>query len=169
LKSITTFLYVGDVGSIDISNLVTVGGKVTLTGPGVTAFPAPKLKTIGGALVLWITQLTALDLPALTSIGQLIPPSSPAPNALDLNTNNYCAPNVGNLVLTQLALPLLTYLGPLNAGTINLGNNPMLPRCRVDALATQLTANGWMGKVLPIPNPPDAGPDLCATATGPCP
>lgn len=166
LKTITKDFLVTDVAAFNLGALTSVGGNLRITGPGVTALPAPQLATIGGVLAVAATKMTALDFPALTSIGATMAGNLYA--ALDFDPNSgvmVCNAQNANSVLTQLKLPLVTSLGPTNSAWIRLGDQPMLPKCRIDAFVAQLVPHGWTGMVtnLPASNP------NCHVAAGPCP
>ena len=57
----------------------------------------------------------------------------------------------------------LVYAGEVYAGAFNIGDNPLLPQCRIDALAQQLQQAGWTGQVVVW------SATACLTASGPCP
>jgi hypothetical protein len=149
------------IASLDASSLASVGGMAELVGG--TTVNAPKLATVRGALRLRSTLIDVVDFPALVSVGQMVPAGAAA---FDLDPDapwGVCAAVDANVALTAFHLPLLTNLGPGNTGAFNIGNNPLLPGCRIAALANQLQLAGWTGQVTV------ASASACLTAAGPCP
>lgn len=152
-------LYYG-VSALDAGVLESVGGTMDLD--NLATLKAPKLATVGGALLLNATKIDALDLPALVTLGQTLGPSA---IALDFDPDaqfGVCSDAHANALLAALDLPLLENLGPANTGAFNVGNNPLLPQCQIDALAEQLQKAGWSGGV-------QVSSTECVTAAGPCP
>lgn len=155
------FTFYNDMASLSAPSLQSVGGIVELY--DLATLDLPKLATIGGYLSIEKTKLASLDLPSLVSIGEI--PGSTA-RALDLNEGADpipCAAPLGNTLLADIHLPLLTNLGLSNDGDFNIGYNPMLPQCRIDALAAQLHQAGWTGQVL------NADPAACLVSSAACP
>lgn len=123
----------------------------------VASAALPKVKTIAADLWVYDLGMSTLSLPALETIG----------GYFKLGGSMTCFGNPPldpNLVLTGFDLPKLTTLGvPGNANWIDLGPNPVLPQCRLDALTNQLEAHGWTGFVF------NEQPNVCVLAAGPCP
>jgi hypothetical protein len=95
------------------------------------------------------TMLTTLSLPALRSLTYTRTEVDHGPLTLgNVTLSDICKalPTQQNSLLTTLDMPLLTQLGATNAGAIDVGDNPALPQCRIDALLAQLGASGWTGR-----------------------
>lgn len=159
LTAVTQSAWLWTAGVASAPKLVSIGGGLILRGP--SAVDLPKLEIIGGnytntnfAFVLEGSTLATLDLPSLKTIKG---------NALFGGNMNCSLPNTG---LTQLQLPSLISAGDPNlkvdgascfdssqccsaacvggkcGGDVNGGiaffANPVLPKCRADALVAQL-------------------------------
>ncbi len=158
--------------------LTTVGTfSVTTQGPGTVAFPAltsitgagsfdgpatlsaPLLKTVTMFKIGNQSPAGGLNLPALTSadeldivqstITTLDLPALVSSHSMLIGGLGICTG--GNSQLTTLHLPLLTTV----AG-ITFGGDPVLPLCRAQALAAQIS-------------PPASVTYGCTLAAGPCP
>lgn len=127
------------------------GSDLELSG-GMTSFQAPLLTEIGavvsGSLLIEGVAFATLDLPALKAIHD------------NLMLGVSCASGAGaNPNLVQIGLPALMSFDTL--GFFQVANTPLLPQCRIDAIATKLHQSGWS---------PGNNPALCTTQpTSPCP
>ncbi|MFO0587073.1 MAG: hypothetical protein U0441_06035 [Polyangiaceae bacterium] len=123
----------------------------------VSGMSLGKVKTVAKDLWVYGLNMPTLSLPALESIG----------GYFKLGGSMSCfgnPPPDPNPALTGFDLPKLATLGvPGNANWIDLGPNPALPQCRLDALTNQLKAHGWTGYVF------NEQPNVCVLAAGPCP
>ncbi|APR88130.1 hypothetical protein A7982_13479 [Minicystis rosea] len=132
--------------TLDAPSLESVGTVFELT--NLTTLNVPALTTVGSSIAFYHMQSSVLDFPALVSIGAGAPP--PLSTALDLDPDaefGICHPGDSHPFLAAIHFPLLTNLGPSNTGIFNIGNNPLLPQCQIDALASQLQGAGWTGSV----------------------
>ncbi|MFO0612198.1 MAG: hypothetical protein U0414_06410 [Polyangiaceae bacterium] len=136
-------------GAISVPKLDHIGEELRIAGQ-VSSFSAPALETLGGGSAVGIlsvrgSTLSTLSLPSLQSFGALL---------LAYPGGNYVNPN-----LSQIALPALVQFA--SNGPFLVGTNPMLPQCRIDALAAKMHAAGWA---------PNQSPQLYTTQpSGPCP
>jgi hypothetical protein len=179
LTSVSQTAWFWTAGPVSAPSLVSVGQSLLLQGPSGVSLPS--LTTIGPppsassyALALEGSTLTKLDLPSLSSLN----------GHLWLGKPDCTLPNTG---LTQLHFPALTVLGSSTlkadgascfldsqccsgtcAGTtcgggvnlyIDVFANPLLPKCRVDALAAQF----------PCGSQANVAQACGGLATGPCP
>ncbi len=183
LTSLSQSAWFYTAGVAHAPNLVTIGGGLLLQ--SLSGVDLPSLKTLGGtyasnvdySLLVLGTTMTTLALPSLTSM--------PRNLQIGSNDNNCASPNTG---LTQLDLPALTTVGSTanqpdgtscgsgaqccsqvctaglcGGGGVNpyldVYGAPVLPACRVDALAAQLKC-GATATTFPTCPP---------LASGPCP
>lgn len=147
-------------GAVSVPELTSIG-KHTYATPagsdlrlsgGMTSFQAPLLTEIGavlsGSLLIEGVTFATLDLPALKAIHD------------NLMLGVSCASGAGaNPNLVQIGLPALMSFDTF--GFFQVANTPLLPQCRIDAIAMKLHQSGWSA-----PN----NPVLCTTQpTSPCP
>lgn len=118
-------------GSYQIRNVVdeqllagvqVITGDLYVVAPGMHELVLPDLEEVDGEVRFDGSALTKIDLPALASVGGSIY-ANPMPD------------------LAWVTMPSLTALGPV----LDFAGGPVLPRCHLDDIATQLADNGWTG------------------------
>ncbi|MFO0747101.1 MAG: hypothetical protein U1F43_15780 [Myxococcota bacterium] len=112
------------MSSVSFPVLTTVSGGVAIfSNHSVTSFELPQLTSVGDLTLQELYDTTALAFPSLVSAASLHVRSNP--------------------VLGAIAFPALAQLGPSDAGTLEVRQNPLLPDCAALDLAAQLTGLGW--------------------------
>jgi hypothetical protein len=138
--------------AVSAPQLTEIKGHLML-GPAVTAVSFPSLAAIAGLDGSRAGGLATLDLPALATViatgmgsfagdiyinGSVSSLSFPS---LRSTSGNFTI--IRNGLLTSLAAPLLTSIGP----ELDIRDNQALPTCYATSIRDQLLANGWSGVV----------------------
>jgi hypothetical protein len=138
---------------VSMPALKSIGSTGALTGADVNA---PLLATVGGNLSINI-QATSLNLPALTSAGAIELGYDAQSGKCPSTDGGTSQASIGDPNLVSLNLPLLA-----NVGNVNVGSCPLLPQCRLNALAAGIKQKNasWSGSVI----------DQCGSQpSSPCP
>ena len=117
----------------------------------LTVISFPALESAANASFIGNADLRAIHLPALTTIQ-----TPPAPGYLDIGGLSCQAPP--NCLPSPNPQLLEFDLSALQYATARIRWNPMLPQCRVEALATQLQQAGLGGTLISMDNNPTCPP-----------
>jgi hypothetical protein len=136
------------VSKLDLSSLQSVGATDTL--------PDGSVECTTAGLRIYSTQLATVELPALTKgaidLGYVV-----------LGSQDSCSTDYSNSLLTEVLAPKLV------EGAISFAGDPLLPKCRADALIAQISSPCFRFGEYSPQGIGLGGFEACPLAAGSCP